>query len=93
MGGEPTAVEQRLLSISYSKLEHALRDAWHFASAKLNEPDADIALVEQYRDSVRKELEELCDEVLTLIDETILPHAKSGDVEVFCYKMCVHFLL
>lgn len=87
MGGDPSAEEQRLLSISFSRLEHALRDAWHLATSKLDIPGESSTLIEHCRDTIRNELEVLCSEMLTLVDKDILPHAKSTEVKVFCNKM------
>lgn len=87
MGGDPSAEEQRLLSISFSKLEHALRDAWQLATSKLDNPEENSTLIENCRDVIHNELEVLCSELLALVGNDILPHTKSIEVAVFCHKM------
>lgn len=85
---QPTAEETHLLGIAYSKLEHALRDAWRFVTSRLEEPDANTAVVEDCREAIRQELNDLCSEVIALMDNDIIPRCTPGALQVFCFKMC-----
>jgi len=43
--------------------------------------------VRDYRTRVEKELEEVCRDVLSVLDEHLIPHAQTGESKVFYYKM------
>ncbi|XWW92373.1 hypothetical protein V2A60_000296 [Cordyceps javanica] len=46
-----------------------------------------IRLVEEARKGVEAELEELCDEVIDLVDNKVSPNATTDETRLFCLKM------
>lgn len=91
-GIEPNAEEQKLLSIAYSKLQHTLRDSWRVISAvehdeKAKEEGRYIEEIEESRTDIEAELENLCNEVISLIEDTISPNATTDETRLFCLKM------
>merc|ERR1712098_738943 len=44
-------------------------------------------LAKQYRAKVESELNKICDEILSLIDNNLVPQSTSGECKVFYYKM------
>ena len=46
-----------------------------------------IDAINQYRIDVEKELKDICNDVLTVIDESLLPAAMENQSKVFYYKM------
>ncbi|KAJ6780209.1 hypothetical protein PWT90_01936 [Aphanocladium album] len=91
-GIEPNPEEQKLLSIAYSKLQHALRDSWRVMLAVEQEEKAKegsdlVSVIEEARKGVETELESLCDEVIHLVEEKITLSATSDETRLFCLKM------
>ncbi|OAA73360.1 14-3-3 domain protein [Cordyceps fumosorosea ARSEF 2679] len=90
-GIEPSDEEQKLLSVAYSKLQHGLRASWRAMSAVEEDQRASngkhLGLIEEARRGVEAELEELCDEVIDLVDKHIYPSATTDETLLFCLKM------
>jgi len=88
--GEPLTEDDRnMLHTIYKQHSSALRKAWRILTAKTNE-EADASLKEitrQYRDKVGKELTDVCDTVLNLIDKHIMPKASDCKLKIYCLKM------
>ncbi|KAJ3496249.1 hypothetical protein NLG97_g2796 [Lecanicillium saksenae] len=91
-GIEPSSEEQKLLSIAYSKLQHALRDSWRVMFAVEQEEKAKegsdlIKLIEEARTGVETELESLCNEAISLVEDKIMPSATTAETRLFGLKM------
>lgn len=46
-----------------------------------------LAVVQEYREHIEKELQEICGDVLTVLESHLLPHASSHESHVFYCKM------
>lgn len=84
-----------LLSIAYSKLQHALRDSWRTVSAleqeeKAKDDSEKVKLIEQFREGIESEIEDLCQEVIGLVEKKISPSATTDETVLFCLKMFDH---
>lgn len=44
-------------------------------------------MVQRYRGVIEKELQDICGDVLAVLDSHLLPHASSSESRVFYYKM------
>jgi len=44
-------------------------------------------LIKGYRQKIEKELEDICNDVLRLLDNPIIPNSKNPEAKVFYYKM------
>lgn len=96
LGVELTVEERNLLSVAYKNVIGARRASWRIISsieqkeeAKGNE--AHIAKIKEYRSKVEKELEDVCGDILQVLETNLIPSAESGESKVFYYKMYVAF--
>jgi len=89
---ELTVEERNLLSVGYKNVIGARRASWRIMSsieqkeeAKGNEVNA--KRIRDYRHKVETELSRICGDILTIIDEHLIPSSSSGESTVFYYKM------
>jgi len=88
-----TDEQRNLLSVAFKNVVGARRSAWRIISSmetrfveKGETPQAELAVA--YRMEIEKELEERCNEVLQLIDNSLLPNAdQTEEGKVFYLKM------
>jgi len=85
---ELTVEERNLLSVAYKNVIGARRASWRIISSiEQKEEGANENLVRVYRNQIEKELKEICDDILNLLDKHLIPHASTGESKVFYYKM------
>jgi 14-3-3 protein epsilon len=89
---ELTVEERNLLSVAYKNLIGARRASWriitNIESKEENKSENQkIALTKKYRSQVEKELRDICQDILDLLDKNLLPNAASGESKVFYLKM------
>lgn len=86
-------VEQRnLLSVGYKNAVGLRRNAWRsFSSLEAKEEKKEntknVNLIKIYREKIEQELNDICGEIIRIIDDTLVPAASSDDSKVFFYKM------
>jgi len=90
--GELTVEERNLLSVAYKNAVGSRRASWRIISsveAKENSKgNADNAtMAKEYRVKVEKELNDICQEILTLLDDHLIQESTGGEGKVFYYKM------
>ncbi|GMM29996.1 14-3-3 family protein [Martiniozyma asiatica (nom. inval.)] len=91
--GQELSVEERnLLSVAYKNVIGARRASWRIVSSieqkeeqKGNEAQA--KLIREYRSKIEAELSNICDDILNVLSEHLIPTAQSGESKVFYYKM------
>lgn len=91
--GQELSVEERnLLSVAYKNVIGARRASWRIVSsieqkeeAKGNE--SQVALIREYRSKIETELTKICDDILAVLTNHLIPSAISGESKVFYYKM------
>jgi len=89
---ELTVEERNLLSVAYKNLIGARRASWRIITniegkeESKSETDK-MALIKKYRSQVEKELRDICQDILDLLDKNLLPNAASGESKVFYLKM------
>lgn len=44
-------------------------------------------MIKDYRSKIEKELADVCEDVLVVLDQNLIPAAESGESKVFYYKM------
>lgn len=89
-GAELSNEERNLLSIAYKNLIGARRSSWRIISSieqKTEESQRKLQIAREYREKVEKELQEICHEVLDLLDKYLIPRATTADSKVFYLKM------
>merc|ERR1712118_319789 len=90
---EELSVEERnLLSVAYKNAVGSRRASWRIVSSveqkETSKDNAENAtLCGSYRTKVEGELNKICDEILKLLKECLLPSSTSGESKVFYYKM------
>lgn len=89
---ELTVEERNLLSVGYKNVIGARRASWRILSsieqkeeAKGN--DANVRRIKEYQLKVESELSNICSDIMTVIDEHLIPSSSAGESTVFYYKM------
>lgn len=82
--------ERNLLSVAYKNVIGARRASWRtlVADAEAQSSSGRGALINSYKAVVEKELQDTCNEVLNLLEESLLNHCSDvGEAKVFYLKM------
>ena len=89
---ELSVEERNLISVAYKNAVGSRRASWRIISSveqkeasKGNTQNVDMA--KAYRIRVETELHRICEEILALIDNSLIPTSSSGECKVFYYKM------
>jgi len=89
---ELTVEERNLLSVGYKNVIGSRRASWRILSsieqkeeAKANENH--VKQIKEYRQKVESELSSISSDIMTVIDEHLIPSAAAGESTVFYYKM------
>jgi 14-3-3 protein epsilon len=87
-----TVEERNLLSVAFKNVIGSRRASWRIVTSieqkehqKGNEKH--VTLIKDYRAIIEKELARICDDILTLLEKSLIPAAESGESKVFLYKM------
>lgn len=88
-GSELTVEERNLLSVAYKNVIGARRAAWRIISSLEGKPEnSNREIIKNYKAKIEKELNDICEEILKLLDEYLIPNATNDDESsVFFYKM------
>mmetsp|Transcript_30096 Transcript_30096/g.66713 ORF Transcript_30096/g.66713 Transcript_30096/m.66713 type:complete len:251 (+) Transcript_30096:125-877(+) len=89
---ELSVEERNLLSVAYKNLVGARRASWRILqSVEQNEStkgnEKRVSLIQEYRAVVEKELDEICGEILQLLNNYLINSASSTEASVFYLKM------
>jgi 14-3-3 protein epsilon len=93
MDVELTVEERNLLSVAYKNVIGARRASWRIISSieqkeeSKGTAEGKLALTKDYRAQVEKELRDICNNVLTVLDKHLIPASITGESKVFYYKM------
>lgn len=89
---ELTVEERNLLSVGFKNVIGARRASWRILSSieqkeegKGNEQN--VKRIKEYRQKVELELNNICSDIMTVIDEHLIPSSAAGESTVFYYKM------
>jgi len=89
-GEELTNEERNLLSVAYKNVVGARRSSWRVISSieqKTEGNQQKQTMAKEYREKVEKELREICDDVLALLDKFLIAKSSSAESKVFYLKM------
>ncbi|KAM7373249.1 hypothetical protein PAMP_008116 [Pampus punctatissimus] len=88
-GSELSNEERNLLSVAYKNVVGARRSSWRVVSSMEQKSDDSEKTVQakEYREKIEKELNDICKEVLDLLDKHLIPNATPADSKVFYLKM------
>jgi 14-3-3 protein epsilon len=89
---ELTVEERNLLSVAYKNVIGARRASWRIISSIEQKddgknPEDKQFHIRDYRKQIETELADICRDVLSVIDKSLIPHAATGESKVFYYKM------
>ncbi|XP_020582191.1 14-3-3-like protein C isoform X2 [Phalaenopsis equestris] len=89
---ELTVEERNLVSVGYKNVIGARRASWRILSSieqkeELKGNDQHVKCIREYRQTVESELSNICGDVMTVIDEHLVPSSSAGESSVFYYKM------
>jgi len=90
LGEELSNEERNLLSVAYKNVVGARRSSWRVISSieqKTEGNERKQSMAKEYREKVEKELREICDDVLVLLDKYLIAKASSAESKVFYLKM------
>ena len=89
---ELTVEERNLLSVAYKNVIGARRASWRIISSieqkeenKGNENH--VKRIKEYRSKVENELTNICNDILNVLDQHLIPSSTTGESKVFYYKM------
>merc|ERR1712106_1167052 len=89
-GLELSNEERNLLSVAYKNVVGARRSSWRVISSieqKTEGSERKQQMAKEYREKVETELRDICQDVLRLLDEYLIPKASNAESKVFYLKM------
>ncbi|MFS8009879.1 putative 14-3-3 protein [Helianthus anomalus] len=89
---ELTVEERNLLSVVYKNVIGVCRASWRIISSIEQKEESrgnqeHVTVIKEYRSKIEKELSDICDGILKLLDLKLVPSAGSGNSNVFYLKM------
>ncbi|KAK2434403.1 14-3-3 protein SGF14l [Trifolium repens] len=89
---ELTVEERNLLSVGYKNVIGARRASWRIMSSIEQKEESkgnenNVKLIKSYCQKVEEELSKICSDILTIIDQHLIPSSTTGEATVFYYKM------
>uniref|UniRef100_A0A914CF89 14-3-3 domain-containing protein n=1 Tax=Acrobeloides nanus TaxID=290746 RepID=A0A914CF89_9BILA len=90
LGSELSNEERNLLSVAYKNVVGARRSSWRVISSieqKAEGAEKKQQMAKEYREKIEKELRDICNDVLTLLDKFLVPKAANPESKVFYLKM------
>ncbi|KOS21192.1 14-3-3 protein -like protein [Escovopsis weberi] len=92
LGGELSIDERNLLSVAYKNVVGTRRASWRIISSieqkeESKGSDKHVSTIKEYRAKIEEELEKVCQDVLNVLIESLIPNAASGESKVFYHKM------
>lgn len=89
---ELTVEERNLLSVGYKNVIGARRASWRILSSIEQKEETKgnaqhVKSIREYRQKLESELSNICNDILSVIDEHLVPSATAGESSVFYYKM------
>ena len=83
--------ERNLLSVAYKNSVGSRRAAWRTVSAIQNREaykgSRHLELINQYRKMIEEELHRICQDVLDLLRDVLIPNSEVAEAKVFYMKM------
>ncbi|THG10140.1 hypothetical protein TEA_007868 [Camellia sinensis var. sinensis] len=87
-----TVEERNLVSVGYKNVIGVRRASWRILSSIEQKEEGkgheqNVKTIKDYRQRVEDELAKICKDILSVIDDHLLPSSSSGESTVFYYKM------
>ncbi|KAG0014646.1 14-3-3 protein [Entomortierella chlamydospora] len=89
---ELSVEERNLLSVAYKNVIGARRASWRIVSSieqkeESKGSEAHVAMIKTYRSKIEKELSDICRDILSVLEKSLIPNAELGESKVFYHKM------
>ncbi|KAF9953832.1 14-3-3 protein [Modicella reniformis] len=89
---ELSVEERNLLSVAYKNVIGARRASWRIVSSieqkeESKGSESNVDMIKKYRTKIENELGEICEDILTVLSEYLIPSALLGESKVFYHKM------
>mmetsp|Transcript_6518 Transcript_6518/g.8562 ORF Transcript_6518/g.8562 Transcript_6518/m.8562 type:complete len:248 (+) Transcript_6518:169-912(+) len=85
---ELTVEERNLLSVAYKNVIGSRRASWRVMTSIEQKGDADkLEIIRDYKAKIESELVDICNDILGIIEECLIPNSSSEEAKVFYYKM------
>lgn len=85
---ELTVEERNLLSVAYKNVIGSRRASWRVVTSIEQKGDADkMSIIKDYKVKIENELCDICNDILNIIEESLIPNSTSDEAKVFYYKM------
>ncbi|KAL7550229.1 hypothetical protein ACHAWF_013467 [Thalassiosira exigua] len=85
---ELTVEERNLLSVAYKNVIGSRRASWRVVTSIEQKGDADkMTIIKDYKVKIENELCDICNDILSIIEESLIPNSTSEEAKVFYYKM------
>jgi len=85
---ELTVEERNLLSVAYKNVIGSRRASWRVVTSIEQRGEADkLATIKDYKGKIESELVEICKEILSIIEDALIPNSTTNEAKVFYYKM------
>mmetsp|Transcript_4495 Transcript_4495/g.8139 ORF Transcript_4495/g.8139 Transcript_4495/m.8139 type:complete len:225 (-) Transcript_4495:254-928(-) len=85
---ELSVEERNLLSVAYKNVIGSRRASWRVVTSIEQKGDSDkMQIIKDYKAKIEAELVEICNDILSIIDESLIPNSSSEEAKVFYYKM------
>jgi 14-3-3 protein epsilon len=87
LGVELTVEERNLLSVAYKNVIGARRASWRIISSIESKEeskgnDSQVVKIKEYRQKVEAELGDVCNDILMVLDQHLIPAAQAGESKV-----------
>lgn len=81
-----------MLSVAYKNVIGARRASWRIVSSIEQKEESkghetQVAKIKEYRKKIESELYQVCNDILGLLNEFLIPRASDSEAKVFYYKM------
>jgi 14-3-3 protein epsilon len=92
VGDDLTVEERNLLSVAYKNVIGARRASWRIVSSieqkeETKGNEAHVTKIKAYRQKIESELQDVCQDILEVLQASLIPNAQAGESSVFYYKM------
>ncbi|KAJ8296359.1 14-3-3 family protein artA [Rhodotorula toruloides] len=92
LNSELSIEERNLLSVAYKNVIGARRASWRIVSSIEGKEEAkgnttQVQAIKAYREKIEKELADICEDILSVLEKHLIPSAESGESKVFYHKM------
>lgn len=85
---ELSVEERNLLSVAYKNVIGSRRASWRVITSIEQKGDSDkMSIIKDYKDKIESELLEVCNDILSTIQDSLVPNSTSDEAKVFYWKM------